>query len=134
MKKISIVLLSIIAAFLIISPVYATSSAFLTKANQFINKTCSKNYISKQDSLSCYLFYKIGELETEISNLQQNDQTGFVPDRIIDVCFHVDTAALTVMKSGTCFPHVHWRIPVQCVSGKPCQPDNPNDSFFDPPL
>lgn len=57
---------------------------------------------------------------------------GFIPDRIVDVCFHVDTAALTVMKGGTCFPHVHWRIPVQCVSGRPCQPDNPNDPFYDP--
>lgn len=57
---------------------------------------------------------------------------GFTPDKIIDVCFHVDTAALTVMKGGTCFPHVHWRIGVQCVQGKPCQADNPNDSFFTP--
>lgn len=57
---------------------------------------------------------------------------GFTPDKIIDVCFHVDTVALTVMKGGTCFPHVHWRIGVQCVQGKPCQPDNPNDPFFTP--
>lgn len=57
---------------------------------------------------------------------------GFTPDRWVYVCFHVDTAALTVMKGGTCFPHVIWRIPVMCVPGKPCQPDNPNDSFYVP--
>ena len=58
--------------------------------------------------------------------------SGFIADKIIDVCFHVDTAALTVMKGGTCSPHVHWQIPVKCVSGKPCQPDNPDDPFYDP--
>lgn len=68
-----------------------------------------------------------------ITELEEEANSGFIPDKIINVCFHVDTAALTVMKGGTCFPHVHWKIPVQCVSGKPCQPDNPNDSFYDPP-
>ncbi|OGD93186.1 hypothetical protein A2697_01390 [Candidatus Curtissbacteria bacterium RIFCSPHIGHO2_01_FULL_41_44] len=57
---------------------------------------------------------------------------GFIPDKIVNVCFNVATAALTVMKGGTCFPHVHWQIPVRCVPGKPCQPDNPDDSFYDP--
>ena len=58
--------------------------------------------------------------------------SGFIADKIINVCFHVDTAALTVMKGGTCSPHVHWQIPVKCVTGKPCQPDNPDDPFYDP--
>ncbi len=58
--------------------------------------------------------------------------SGFVADKIINVCFHVDTAALTVMKNGTCSPHVHWQIAVKCVPGKPCQPDNPDDPFYDP--
>lgn len=63
---------------------------------------------------------------------QGDPAPGFTPDKWVYVCFHVDTAALTVMKGGTCFPHVTWKIPVMCVPGKPCQPDNPNDSFFDP--
>lgn len=65
---------------------------------------------------------------------QKGDQgvPGFVPDKTINVCFNVATAALTVMKGGTCFPHVHWQIGVKCVPGKPCQPDNPDDSFYDP--
>lgn len=57
---------------------------------------------------------------------------GFIPDKTVYVCFHVDTAALTVMKGGTCGSAVTWKIPVQCVSGKPCQPDNPADSFYTP--
>lgn len=67
---------------------------------------------------------------------QKGDQgdpaPGFTPDKWVYVCFHVDTAALTVMKGGTCFPHVTWKIPVMCVPGKACQPDNPNDSFYVP--
>ena len=57
---------------------------------------------------------------------------GFVPDKIVNVCFNVATAQLTVMKGGTCFPHVHWQIGVKCIPGKPCQPDNPDDPFYDP--
>lgn len=60
------------------------------------------------------------------------EPAGFVPDKIINVCFNVATAALTVMKGGTCFPHVHWQLGVRCVPAKPCQPDNPDDSFYDP--
>lgn len=63
---------------------------------------------------------------------QGDPAPGFTPDKWIYVCFHVDTAALTVMKGGTCFPHVTWKIPVMCVPGKACQPDNPNDSFYVP--
>ena len=60
-------------------------------------------------------------------------EEGFTPEKIIHVCFNVATADLTVMKNGTCFPHVEWKIPVQCVEGKPCVPDNPDDSFYIPP-
>lgn len=55
---------------------------------------------------------------------------GFVPDKEIDVCFHVPNGSLRVMLGGTCFPDVHWKIPVKCVEGTPCQPDNPNDPFY----
>jgi len=58
--------------------------------------------------------------------------SGFILDKTVYVCFHVDTAALTVMKGGTCGNAVVWKIPVQCVTGKPCQPDNPEDSFYTP--
>lgn len=57
---------------------------------------------------------------------------GFVPDKTVTVCFHVDTAALTVMKGGTCGNNVYWQIGVKCIAGKPCQPDNPDDSFYTP--
>lgn len=51
-------------------------------------------------------------------------------DKWIDVCFHVPNGSLRVMLGGTCHPDVHWRIPVKCVEGKPCQPDNPDDPFY----
>ena len=70
------------------------------------------------------------ELKTKIEELENNS----LPDgKWVHVCFDVATAALKVMKGGTCFPHVHWKIFVQCYPGTPCVPDNPADSYYVPP-
>ena len=70
------------------------------------------------------------ELRNKIEELEDNS----LPDgKWVHVCFDVATANLSVMKGGTCFPHVHWKIFVQCYTGTPCVPDNPNDTYFIPP-
>lgn len=54
---------------------------------------------------------------------------GWVPDKEIDVCFHVPNGNLRVMITQDCGTDVHWKIPVKCVEGKPCKPDNPIGPF-----
>lgn len=60
-------------------------------------------------------------------------EPGVTAEKWVHVCFDVATANLFVMKGGTCFPHVHWKIPVKCVEGTSCKPDNPADSYYVPP-
>lgn len=49
--------------------VYATSSTdFFTKAKNYIDSNCAKAKISDAISLNCYLFYKIGELGTQVDS------------------------------------------------------------------
>lgn len=49
--------------------VYAISSLdFLTKAQKYIDKNCSKRSIANDVSLNCYLFYKIIDLENKINS------------------------------------------------------------------
>lgn len=55
---------------------------------------------------------------------------GYTPTKEVNVCFDVSTGNLKVLQGSTCFPHVRWKIPVKCVSGEPCKPDNPNDSYY----
>ena len=70
------------------------------------------------------------ELRNKIEDLENNS----LPDgKWVHVCFDVATANLSVMKGGSCFPHVHWKIFVQCYPGTPCVPDNPADSYYVPP-
>ena len=56
--------------------------------------------------------------------------SGYIPSKVVNVCFDVSTGNLKVLQGSTCFPHVRWKIPVQCVSGEPCRPDNPNDAYY----
>ncbi len=53
-------------------PVFAVlnSSSFLSKAQEFINNTCTKKHLDNQQSLLCYLFYKTNELDTGLTNAQ----------------------------------------------------------------
>lgn len=55
---------------------------------------------------------------------------GYTPAKEVNVCFDVSTGNLKVLQGSTCFPHVRWKIPVKCVSGEPCKPDNPNDLYY----
>ena len=54
----------------------------------------------------------------------------YTPDKEVNVCFDVSTGSLKVLQGSTCFPHVRWKIPVRCVLGEPCKPDNPNDLYY----
>lgn len=56
--------------------------------------------------------------------------TGFIPDKYVNFCFDVSTGNISVLRASSCFPHVRWLIPVQCFSGEPCKPDNPNDLYY----
>lgn len=56
--------------------------------------------------------------------------SGYIPDKEVNVCFDVSTGSLKVLQASTCFPHVRWKIPVKCVLGEPCKPDNPNDLYY----
>lgn len=55
---------------------------------------------------------------------------GYTPAKEINVCFNVPTGNLRVLRGTTCFPDVRWTIPVKCVSGEPCKPDNPSDPYY----
>lgn len=55
---------------------------------------------------------------------------GYTPTKEVNVCFDVSTGSLRVLQGNTCFPHVRWNIPVKCVLGEPCKPDNPNDLYY----
>ena len=58
-----------LSLFLFATTVYAaTSSDYLTKAQNYIDDNCAKAKISNQISLNCYLFYKIAELETKVDS------------------------------------------------------------------
>lgn len=55
---------------------------------------------------------------------------GFAADKFVNVCFNVPTGAIRVLRAGTCFPDIRWKIPVVCVPGEPCKPDNLSDSYY----
>lgn len=55
---------------------------------------------------------------------------GYTPTKEVNVCFDVSTGILKVLRGSSCFPHVRWKIPIQCVSGEPCKPDNPADPYY----
>jgi hypothetical protein len=77
---------------------------------------------------------KIAVQEARIGELE--NATPVLPEgKWVHVCFDVATKNLFVMKDGTCFPHVHWKIFVQCYlsPGSPCAPDNPLDTYYVPP-
>lgn len=56
--------------------------------------------------------------------------SGFIPTKEVSVCFNVPTGILRVLRSSSCFPDVRWKIPVKCVIGEPCKPDNPGDPYY----
>ncbi len=60
----------------------------------------------------------------------ETGNSGYLPTKEVNVCFHVPNGTLTVLRGSTCFPDVRWKIPVQCVSGEPCKPDNPDDLYY----
>lgn len=57
-------------------------------------------------------------------------ESGFISDKTVHVCFHVPNGSLRVLQAADCGSDVHWQIPVNCVDGKPCKPDNQNDLYY----
>ena len=56
-------------------------------------------------------------------------EPSWVPDMEVDVCFHVPNGSLRVMITDNCGSDVRWKIPVKCVDGAHCKPDNPIGPF-----
>lgn len=56
--------------------------------------------------------------------------SGYAPTKEVNVCFNVPTGNIRVLRGTTCFPDVRWKIPVNCVVGEPCKPDNPADPYY----
>ena len=56
--------------------------------------------------------------------------SGYTPTKEVNICFNVPTGNLRVLRGSSCFPDVRWKIPVQCVAGEPCKPDNPADPYY----
>lgn len=55
---------------------------------------------------------------------------GFSTDKMVHVCFNVANGSIRVLQASTCGNDVHWQIPVNCVNGTPCKPDNINDLYY----
>lgn len=73
-------------------------------------------------------------LQERVRKLEDELESSSLPEgKWVHACFDVATKNLFVMKDGSCIPHVHWKIFVQCYPGTPCAPDNPADSYFDFP-
>lgn len=76
-KKLTVLSVAFAAFLLLAVPTYAVlnSSQFVSQAQDFINDNCGKKHIDGETSLLCYLFFKTGELNTKITNIQ-NTVTG----------------------------------------------------------
>ena len=57
-------------------------------------------------------------------------EQGYSPDKVIKMCFNVANGSLRVLQAANCGSDVQWEVPVKCVSGQPCKPDNPNDPYY----
>lgn len=113
------------------SPVFATIQFVQNKFDQ-LTQTTQQNTsdIDLVNQRLDQLEQENQDLKDKIDELENNQlPTG----KWVHVCFDVATANLSVMKNGTCFPHVHWKIFVQCYPGTPCVPDNPADTYYVPP-
>ncbi|GEM_PF-5350614 len=82
--KIKILLPFVILLLLIAPVVYASTSIdFLPKAQKYINNTCGIKHLASDQSLFCYLFYKVQEHDTSISNI--NNTISPIPSKITDL-------------------------------------------------
>lgn len=67
--KIKPLIIFAILFFILIPTVYAVgSSDYLTKAQKYIDNNCSRRSLSNDVSLSCYLFYKLGEIDSRVNS------------------------------------------------------------------
>src|SRR6266700_6170962 len=71
------------AFFMLAATAYASSSGFLTQAQNYINANCSKNKIPDQTALICYLFNKVQEHDTSIANI--NTTLSQIPSQVTDL-------------------------------------------------
>ena len=74
MKKYLITAVATFVIFIVFAiPIFAASSTFFDKASQYYNKNCKKKIekIDKSTAVICYVFDKVHELDTDISNVEQ---------------------------------------------------------------
>jgi len=117
------------------NPLYATLAFVGEKIDELFNLLDPR--ISQNESDLDVLEERASSLKEENedlrSRIEELEENSLPEGKWVHVCFDVATANLFVMKGGTCFPHVHWKIFVQCYAGTPCVPDNPIDTYFIPP-
>jgi len=134
MKPVVILLSLAVLLFVTASVIYAYS--YQDEANKFLDRFCRPSATSIVAVL-CSFRDRLNALEEETDSLDTRvgglEESTLPEGKWVHVCFDVATANLSVMKGGTCSPHVHWKIFVQCYDDKPCVPDNPEDSYFVPP-
>lgn len=71
-KKFISFILAIFVLFVVVLPAYAlTSSDFLSQAQQWVDRHCSRARVSNETALLCYLFAKTSETDAAIADLQQ---------------------------------------------------------------
>lgn len=133
--KVSVIFLLFFALFLFTATLVFAYS-YHDEANRFLDRVCRPR-ASSIIAVLCSFRNRLDNLEEETDSINARvdtlEETSLPEGKWVHVCFNVATANLSVMKGGTCFPHVHWKIFVQCYDDKPCVPDNPEDSYFDPP-
>lgn len=117
------------------NPIFATVAFVEHRINELFDLLDPR--ISQNESDLDFLKQRASSLEEENEDLRNRiselEENSLPEGKWVHVCFDVATANLFVMKGGTCFPHVHWKIFVQCYTGTPCVPDNPNDTYYIPP-
>ncbi len=67
--KIKGIILVLLALLVFVPTVLASSSTFFTQAKKYIDRNCSKDDISNQVALLCYLFEKSNEADKSLTNL-----------------------------------------------------------------
>jgi outer membrane murein-binding lipoprotein Lpp len=70
-KSFMFIISSIVLSLFFVNTTFAASSTFLAKATDYYNKNCKTNItsISRQVGFECYLFDKVGEVSTALTQL-----------------------------------------------------------------
>lgn len=91
MKKFVVGALVLSAFSIVAFPVFAASADFLAKATEYYQRRCTRSpeRISREDSMLCYLFDRVQELDIELNN--QSDLLSIIQDDIATNSAAIDT-------------------------------------------